>query len=96
MAAVEILSIAISGEQAASIREVIARGEYSTTTDVISEALREWHAKRSPRHEDIEQICAIWDASIASGSAGPVDFSQIRQEARERLADSIKSGSNAG
>lgn len=34
---------------------------------------------------DIEHLRRLWDAGIASGSAGDVDFPALRAEARKRL-----------
>lgn len=34
---------------------------------------------------DIERLRSLWDAGIASGSAGDVDFPALRAEARKRL-----------
>ena len=92
MSTIEKLSIAVTGEQASSIRSVIASGEYATTSEVVREALRDWQTKRSMRQEDIERIRALWDAGIASGSAGAVDFDQLRHEAKVRLAEAKKRG----
>jgi len=92
MSTIEKLSVAVTGEQASSIRAVIASGEYATTSEVIREALRDWQTKRSLRQDDIERIRALWDAGIASGSAGAVDFDKLRQEAKSRLAAMKKRG----
>ncbi len=90
MSTIEKLSVAVTGEQASSIRAVIASGEYATTSEVVREALRDWQTKRSMRQEDIERIRALWDAGISSGSAGVVDFDQLRHEAKVRLAEAKK------
>ena len=92
MSTIEKLSVAVTGEQASSIRAVIASGEYATTSEVIREALRDWQTKRSLRQDDIERIRTLWDADIASGSAGAVDFDELRHEAKSRLAAMKKRG----
>jgi antitoxin ParD1/3/4 len=92
MSTIEKLSVAVTGEQATSIRAVIASGEYATTSEVIREALRDWQTKRNLRQEDIDRIRALWDAGIASGSAGVVDFEQLRRDAEFRLAEAKKRG----
>ena len=92
MSTIEKLSVAVTGEQASSIRAVIASGEYATTSEVIREALRDWQTKRNLRQDDIERIRALWDAGIASGSAGAVDFDELRHEAKNRLSAMKKRG----
>lgn len=43
---------------------------------------------------DIDRIRALWDAGIASGSAGDVDFPALRAEARKRLEDEKRTSDN--
>jgi hypothetical protein len=40
---------------------------------------------RKLRQEDIKRLRQMWDAGIASGSAGEVDMKKLRREARARL-----------
>jgi antitoxin ParD1/3/4 len=51
----------------------------------VREAVRDWQLKRELRQEDIKRLRQMWDAGIASGSAGEVDMKELRREARERL-----------
>jgi antitoxin ParD1/3/4 len=41
--------------------------------------------KRELRKQDIERLRQLWDAGIASGSAGELDMEKLRREARARL-----------
>jgi len=43
---------------------------------------------------DIERLRRLWDAGIASGSAGDVDFPALRAEARKRLEDEKSTSDN--
>ena len=40
---------------------------------------------RELREEDIERLRQFWDQGVASGSAVPLDFEELRREARRRL-----------
>jgi antitoxin ParD1/3/4 len=40
---------------------------------------------RKLRQQDINLLRQIWDAGIASGSAGELDMKKLRREARARL-----------
>jgi antitoxin ParD1/3/4 len=42
MANVEKLSVAVTPEMAAMLREVVGSGEYASSSEVMREALREW------------------------------------------------------
>ena len=42
MAAVEKLSIALTSELTADIRQAVSTGEYASTSEVIRDALRAW------------------------------------------------------
>jgi antitoxin ParD1/3/4 len=50
---------------------------------------------RKLRRQDIKRLRQMWDAGIASGSAGEVDMKQLRREARARLKGAIKVAGNA-
>ena len=45
----------------------------------------DWHFKRELREEDIERLRQFWDEGVASGSAVPLNFEELRREARRHL-----------
>jgi antitoxin ParD1/3/4 len=45
--------------------------------------------------QDIKRLRQMWDAGIASGSAGEFDMKKLRHEARERLKGATKAAGNA-
>jgi uncharacterized protein len=47
MATVEKVSIALSSDMLSMVRDVVATGDYASTSEVIREALREWKARRA-------------------------------------------------
>ncbi len=92
---VQKISIALTGEQIASLKAAVETGEYATTSEILREALREWQFKRDLRQEDLRRLRQLWDEGKASGTASPVDFKVARIQARKRLAISTEKQSRA-
>lgn len=44
---VEKVSIALTPEMAALVRQVVDSGEYASNSEIVREALRDWHRKRA-------------------------------------------------
>jgi antitoxin ParD1/3/4 len=77
------------------IKVPVRGAEYATTSEIVREALRDWQLKRELRQEDIKRLRQMWDAGVASGSAGELDMKKLRREARERLKGATKAAGNA-
>jgi antitoxin ParD1/3/4 len=86
MASVEKLSIALTPEFTADIREAIATGEYASTSEVVRDALRAWKQIRQNRAVAIEELRLLWREGIESGETAPLDAEDIKRRGRERLA----------
>lgn len=86
MAAVEKLSIALTQEFATEIRQVIATGEYASTSEVIRDALRAWRQIRQGRAVAIEELRRLWKEGVDSGGSAALDAEDIKSRGRERLA----------
>ena len=86
MATVEKLSIALTPELAADIRQAIATGEYASTSEVIRDALRAWKQVRQGRAAAVEELGRLWRDGAASGDGEPLDAGDIKRRGRERLA----------
>ncbi|TJU93437.1 MAG: type II toxin-antitoxin system ParD family antitoxin [Mesorhizobium sp.] len=87
MANVEKMSVAVTPQQAAIMREAVEAGEYATASEIVREAMRDWLAKRELRHDDIRRLRQLWDEGKASGRPEPVDFDALRKEARQKLTE---------
>ena len=61
MAHAEKLSIALTPEMAAMLRDAVDTGDYASVSEVVREALRDWKAKRL--------FGQLWDEGLASGRA---------------------------
>ena len=51
MANVEKISVALTPEMAATMRQVVDAGEYASASEVMREALREWKLRRLQREQ---------------------------------------------
>jgi antitoxin ParD1/3/4 len=95
MANNEKMSVALTREQVSALKTAVGAGEYATISEIVREAVRDWQLKRELRQEDIKRLCQMWDAGIASGSAGELDMKKLRREARARLKGAMKATGNA-
>ena len=89
MANVEKMSVALTPEMAAMMREAVATGEYASASEVMREALREWKHRRTSRQQAIEELGRLWDAGIASGppNDGDETFARIKSKVDAKLAE---------
>jgi antitoxin ParD1/3/4 len=67
MANVEKLSVAVTPEMAAMLREVVGSGEYASSSEVMREALREWKFRRTQRERAVEELRSLLDEGRNSG-----------------------------
>jgi antitoxin ParD1/3/4 len=70
MPTIEKLSIALPAEMAETIRSAVHQGEYSSNSEVIRDALRDWTYKRSLREHGLADIRRQWLAAVAENSEG--------------------------
>jgi antitoxin ParD1/3/4 len=85
MPTIEKVSVALTSEQIAALRAAVNAGEYATTSEVVREAIRDWQLKRELQQDDIRRLRQLWQEGLSSGSAGELDMTTLRQEARARL-----------
>nr|6X0A_a Chain a, Putative addiction module antidote protein, CopG/Arc/MetJ family chimera [Mesorhizobium opportunistum WSM2075]6X0A_b Chain b, Putative addiction module antidote protein, CopG/Arc/MetJ family chimera [Mesorhizobium opportunistum WSM2075]6X0A_c Chain c, Putative addiction module antidote protein, CopG/Arc/MetJ family chimera [Mesorhizobium opportunistum WSM2075]6X0A_d Chain d, Putative addiction module antidote protein, CopG/Arc/MetJ family chimera [Mesorhizobium opportunistum WSM2075] len=90
MANVEKMSVAVTPQQAAVMREAVEAGEYATASEIVREAVRDWLAKRELREAEAERLRKAWIEGLESGPFAPFDIEDIKQKARSRLVDAIK------
>jgi antitoxin ParD1/3/4 len=90
MADIQKVSVALTAEQVTALKAAVQTGEYATTSEIVREALRDWQSKRELRQEDIKRLRQLWDEGKASGPAQPLDWGELRREARQRLAQTKK------
>ncbi|WP_454814781.1 type II toxin-antitoxin system ParD family antitoxin [Labrys neptuniae] len=89
MANVEKVSVSLTPEYAAMMRQVVEAGEYASASEVVREALRDWKFRRTQREQAVEELRRIWDVGIASGRAtdGDQAFARIRERIGAKFED---------
>lgn len=92
MASVDKLSIALTPEFTADIREAVATGEYASTSEVIRDALRAWKQVRRSRAIAVDELRLLWRDGVESGQGALLDAKDIKRRGRERLARRQKAG----
>jgi antitoxin ParD1/3/4 len=85
MAEIERLSVALPSPMAENIRKAVADGEYSSTSEVVRDALRLWQQRRHLLERDAETLRRAWDEGKAGGTAGPLNIKRILSEERARF-----------
>lgn len=89
MPAVDKISIALPPEMVAQVREAVETGEYSSSSEVVREALRDWNRKRHFQQNGIAQLRQLWQETRADKSPG-VDAEEVLNELERKyqaLAD---------
>jgi antitoxin ParD1/3/4 len=70
MPTIEKLSIALPSEMAALVRRAVDGGEYSSNSEVIRDALRDWTYKRNLREQGLASLRKQWLEAVADDSEG--------------------------
>ena len=70
MPTIEKLSIALPSEMAALVRRAVDVGEYSSNSEVIRDALRDWTHKRNLREQGLSNLRKAWHEAVADDSEG--------------------------
>lgn len=70
MPTIEKLSIALPTEMAALVRRAVDVGEYSSNSEVIRDALRDWTHKRNLREQGLANLRKAWRQAVADDSEG--------------------------
>ncbi len=90
MSSVQKVSVALTPEFIALLREAVETGEYTSASEVIRDALRDWKARRELHDMEADQLRQLWQEGIASGPGHFRTVEQIKKEARRRSAKTEK------
>ncbi|MFZ0302741.1 MAG: type II toxin-antitoxin system ParD family antitoxin [Terracidiphilus sp.] len=70
MPTVEKLSIALPSEMATIVRQAVEAGEYSSHSEVVRDALRDWTHKRRLREHALANVRQRWQEALSDDSPG--------------------------
>ena len=82
------MNVSLTDELANFVKAKVAAGRYASSSEVVREALRLMEKIEQQETEKLGFLRQAWEQGIASGDAGEVDFTALKQEARARLAAS--------
>jgi antitoxin ParD1/3/4 len=84
MSNVQKVSVALTSEFVTLLKEAVETGEYTSTSEVIRDALRDWKVRRTLPMIGADELRRLWDEGIASGPGRFKNIAGIKQEARRR------------
>jgi antitoxin ParD1/3/4 len=84
------ISISLTPELVGLIKAKVDSGRYTSTSEVVREALRLLERADEREAETRAHLRQAWDDGLASGDAGPLDFAELKAQARRRLAEPTK------
>ena len=89
MRSIEKISIALPPEMISLVRQAVEAGEYSSSSEVVREALREWSHKRTLRKEGLEELRRVWRQALEDNSPGvsPHDVFERLERKYQAIAD---------
>ena len=90
MSNIEKISVALTSEIAAVVRDAVTSGEYASNSEVIREALREWKMKRTLMQSDMNELRSLWMEGLSSGRGTMQSIEAIKREGRRRLAQDTR------
>jgi antitoxin ParD1/3/4 len=86
---IERLTITLPAKLVADIKNVVAGGDYASTSEVVREALRDWTMKRAVQLQELAALQAEIDKGLADVAAGRVkefDATRVIERGRKLLA----------
>jgi len=89
MANVQKISVALTPEMIGMLKEAVDAGDYTSTSEVIRDALREWKSRRAGREFEIEELRRLWREGLESGPArdGEAVFGRLLDKYRQAAGE---------
>ncbi len=85
------ISVSLTPELVGLIREKVATGRYTSTSEVVREALRRLERTDQRQAEATARLRQAWDDGIASGRFAPMDLDDVKARARSaRMTAQVK------
>jgi antitoxin ParD1/3/4 len=82
------MNVSLTDDLAEFVKAKVAAGRYTSSSEVVREALRLMEKVEQKEAEKLNLLRAAWQAGIDSGDIGEIDFAELKKEARERLRKS--------
>ncbi len=80
MAHAQPVTISLTPEMAAMVRRKVEDGEYTSVSEVVREALRDWSRKQSAEQQELHELRALLNEAAGSGPGedGATVFARLR------------------
>jgi len=85
MTKVEKISIALPSEMVDALKDAVSGGQYSSVSEIVREALRDWKLKQLQRQEAVKEIRRLWREGIESGPGRFASADELKAEARRQF-----------
>ena len=82
MSQAQPITISLPPEMAAMVRQTVENGAYSSVSEVVREALRDWSRKQSADQQELQELRALLREAIDSGPGEPGNTVFARLRAR--------------
>jgi antitoxin ParD1/3/4 len=80
------ISVSLTPELVGMIKAKVDGGRYSSTSEVVREALRLLERADRQEAEVAERLRRAWNDGVESDDGGLLDFPELKQAARRELA----------
>ena len=80
------MNVSLTDELAQFVKAKVSTGRYTSSSEVVREALRLLEQRDSREIERQQLLRQAWQDGLVSGDAGELDFDALKAEARARLA----------
>ncbi len=81
------MNISLTDELAKFVKSKVSDGRYSTSSEVVREALRLMEKLEQQEKEKLHFLRKAWQKGKDSGDAGEIDFNELKKSARLKLND---------
>jgi len=82
---VQKVSVALTTEMIAMLKDAVDAGEYTSASEVVREALRAWKSRRAAHEQEVDELRKLWAEGLASGP--PIEGQPVFQRLREKYAE---------
>jgi antitoxin ParD1/3/4 len=78
------ISVELTEDEFKTLKAAVEAGEYASASEVVREAIHDWHLKREHRQRDMERLRQLWHEGKASGPPQPFDIERPIAAAKAR------------
>ena len=82
------MNVSLTDELAEFVKSKVSGGRYSSSSEVVREALRLMEKSEKLETEKLQALRRAWIEEIDSGDAGELDFEAPKRDARAKLSTS--------